>query len=59
MIPGDREDGLMVPCGNFLSAPSIAAQLHRFLVIAHSALQFNLRIRNESGPLPLGYAQRH
>ena len=25
-----------------------------FLVTAHSDLQFNLRIRNESGPLPLG-----
>jgi hypothetical protein len=28
-----------------------------FLVTAHSALQFNLRIIDESGPLPPGYAQ--
>jgi hypothetical protein len=37
-----------------LGAALIASQLHRFLVTAHSALQFNLRIRNESGPLPWG-----
>ena len=36
-----------------------STQPHRFLVTAHSALQFNLRIGNKSAPLPLGYSHRH
>ena len=46
-----------VPCRNFCVRSSTVAQLHRFLVTVHPALQFNLRIRNESGPLPPGYSQ--
>jgi hypothetical protein len=47
--------GLIVPGGNFFWAfRRLPRGYTEFLVTAHSDLQFNLCIRNESGPLPLG-----